>query len=190
MEKEGIQRGVWNSEADRTASNLPPHTAMGERCNWGRTEKQTCLKHSLQNVTNRQYYLQFTRPSGNHSKLSKVWLFSTNKLLMCKTAGQHWFSSLGNGESLFFFCWAILGLSLWGVTQFSKAVKVQAWTPGSLAMNPLRSNLGGQCCPGFSASLKTSVLPKAALQGEQEQGPRAQDRYSQENTILSPHFTP
>lgn len=97
---------------------------------------------------------------------------------------------MGRDCFFFFFLLSDIRVKPLGVTQFSKSVKVQTWTPGSLAMNPLWSNLGSQCCPGFSASLKASLFPKAALQGEQEQGPRAQDRYRQENTILSPHFTP
>lgn len=56
------------------------------------------------------------------------------------------------------------------MTWFSKQVQVQARTPGSSVMSPLQSRPGGQCCPGFSASLKTGPVH----QGCSPTGTRAQ----------------
>lgn len=55
----------------------------------GLIQEQLNLKYILKNVTNIRCYVWFKTPSGNYSKLPKVWLFSFNKLLIYKTVVRH-----------------------------------------------------------------------------------------------------
>lgn len=77
--RRGKAWGVWDMERGRTPNFRCPLRDIATGSQMPRQPHPKCI---LQNVTNIRYYLQFKRPLGNYSKLSKVWLFSSNKLLI------------------------------------------------------------------------------------------------------------